>query len=143
VVLREVVAQSVEDDRRGNSVADGLPHGGDFACGEEKSIRLPIALSPQILPSDAQIPRIVGIPSPDRLKSTVDRGPIRRRRRRHGIEPARDHEVQGGHACEEQEIQIFPTFAQAAGERDGLGRVSESLRVDSEISLELPHRART
>src|SRR5439155_1746002 len=73
-VRRKGVAQSVEDDRRGNSVADGLPHGGDFAGGEEESIRLPIALSPQILPSDAQIPRIVDIPSPDRQQSTFDRG---------------------------------------------------------------------
>src|SRR5439155_404448 len=73
-VLRKVVAQSVEDDRRGNSVAGGLPHGGDFAGGEEESIRLPIALPPQILPSDPQISSIVDVPSPDRQQSTVDRG---------------------------------------------------------------------
>ena len=141
-VLRKVVAQSVEDDRRGNSVADGLPHGGDFAGGEEKSIRLPIGLPLQILPGDPQVSGIVDIPSPDRQQSTVDRRPIRRRRRRHGIEPARDHEVQSGHAREEQEIQIFPTFAQAAGEGDRLGRVPESLGVNREVSLDLTHRAR-
>ena len=133
------MAQSVEDQCRGNVVAHRLSDGGDLTGREEESIRLPIGFLSQVAPRDPEITGIVDIPSPDRLQCPVDGGPIGSGWRGKSIEAAGHDEVQGGHPGQEEEVQVFTALPQAAGEGDRLGRMAEPLGMDREVSLELFH----
>jgi hypothetical protein len=122
-------------------MTDRLARAGEFAVREQEPVVLPVRLVLEKPAGDPKVPSVVPVPSPYRPEDPVRRLPIGRGRHREGVEPVRHDEVQGRRTGEEEEIQVPPSIDEAAGERNGSGRMAQSLGVGREIPAEFLHRA--
>ena len=101
-VRGEGLAEGVDEGDRRDAMVNRLSHRGHLSVGDHETEALPVRFLSKESARDPEVLGVLPVPPPHRADLPPFVEPLRRRRKGHRVEPARDREVEGGGAREEE-----------------------------------------